>query len=380
MSTCFKTSLAALIVLTLLAGCSRATPREAVVPPTDVPQSTDVATFSEATLAVTPPPKVTPIGIPLDTVTPPLYDNNGGAAMIAPQNLHTLERLYSLSGYATAFHPQEAVIVTGELTGKVKVWSLADGSLLRELTDLHEMVFDLDFSPDGSLLAAAFGARSAVMDTTTAATQATFAGLGQIIQSVAFSPDGALLAVGGSDGIKIFRTTNWEEIAELHGHEGGVFDLDFAPDGKVLVSAGGMPDSRVIVWNTETLEIEHTLEGHGGDVHSLAISPDSRSVISGGVDRRLFVWDLSAGKSLGELSGYQDVIYGLAYSPAGTLVAAACGHDGYVMFWDIGANQAPFKLVDRGIEVRRVQFSPDGRLLAESNDQHEVVVWGSSKD
>jgi WD40 repeat protein len=92
--------------------------------------------------------------------------------------------------------------------------------------------------------------------------------------------------------------TNWEEIVELHGHQGGIFDLDFTPDGKGLVSAGGMPDSSVIVWNAENLKIEHTLEGHRGDVHSLAISPDSRFVVSGGVDRGAFLWDLSTGQFL----------------------------------------------------------------------------------
>jgi WD40 repeat protein len=74
------------------------------------------------------------------------------------------------------------------------------------------------------------------------------------------------------------------------------------------------------------------------------------------------------------------VIYGLAYSPTGTLIAAACGADGYVMVWDIEGKQAPARLVDSGVEVLRVEFSRDGYFLAESNNQHEVVLWGLSQD
>lgn len=390
-------------LMTLVSACGSATtilsPRATTVPPTAVPPTVAVipvlptATVKPVptpvpqmdtpvppTETATPTPTATATANPLGKAEPPLDDSDGEAVVLAPEDLHALERLYSLSGYATAFHPREKVIATGELTGKVKVWSLADGSLLRELTDLHGMVFDLDFSPNGNLLAAAFGAKAAVIDATTGESLTTFDGLGQFIQAIAFSPDGALLAVGGSEGIRVVGTANWEEIAELHGHEGGIFDLDFTPDGKVLVSAGGIPDSRVIVWNVDKLQIEHTLEGHGGDVHSLALSPDSRFVVSGGTDRRAFVWDLSTGEFLRGLSGYQDVIYGLAYSPTGALVAAACGSDGYVMFWDIEDKLAPFKLVDRGVEVHRVEFSPDGYFLAESNTQHQVVIWGFSQN
>jgi WD40 repeat protein len=149
------------------------------------------------TETTTPAPTKTATANPLGKAEPPLDDSDGGAVVLAPENLQALERLYTFSGYAIAFHPQESVIATGELTGKIKVWSLVDGSLLRDLTDLHGMVFDLDFSPDGSLLAAAFGAKAAVIDTTRGASLAMLSGLGRFIQSVAFSPDGALLAVGG---------------------------------------------------------------------------------------------------------------------------------------------------------------------------------------
>jgi WD40 repeat protein len=382
-----------LLVMIVVAGCGAREPTEPPTATVALPTATDApkapartsttegdADLPEATPPITPPPTVTPTAIPRSTAAPPLHDGDGGTVVLAPENLRALERLYTLSGYATAFHPQEPVIATGELTGKIILWSLEDGSRLRELTDQHAMVFDLDFSPNENLLAAAFGAEAAVVDTTSGESLASFSGLGQFIQSVAFSPDGALLALGGWDGISVVGTTDWAEITELDGHQGGIFDLDFAPDGKVLVSAGGIPDSRVIVWNVENLQIEHTLEEHGGDVHSLAISPDGRFVVSGGVDRRVFLWDLSTGEVLQRLSGYGDVIYGLAHSPTGTLVAAACGGDGYVMFWDVEGTQAPSRLVDRGVEVLRVSFSPNGGLLAESNNQHEVVIWGFSQD
>ncbi|PKO11592.1 MAG: hypothetical protein CVU39_28490 [Chloroflexi bacterium HGW-Chloroflexi-10] len=312
----------------------------------------------------------------LPTEAPNVADGN----VIEPENLQSLVRLYTLGGYAIAFHPQEPVIATGELTGYVKIWSLLDGSLLHDLVDLHGMIFDLTFSPDGSLLAAVFGANAVIINAENGENLASIGNLGQFIQAVAFSPDGTLLAVGGSNAIKVLRTADWQEVANLNGHEGSVFDLGFTPDGGNLVSAGGIPDSLVIIWDIENFEIRNTLEGHRGDVHSLAISSDSRFVVTGGSDSTVILWDLSTGELLRRLSGYQDVVYGLAYSPTGNLIAAGCGADGYVMLWDNENQIAPFKLRDEGVEIRLVAFSPDGYYLAESNSNHQIIVWTISQD
>jgi WD40 repeat protein len=316
-------------------------------------------------------------GAPIFSTIPSAVDESSNRNIaITGENLQTLTRLHTFSGYAIAFHPQESIIATGELTGRIIIWSLVDGEPISDLTNLNKMIYDLDYSPDGKLLVVASESNAFVIDVENGENVATIEKLGQFIESVAFSPDGALLAVGGSNGIKVINTGNWEEIIMLHGHQGIVFDLDFAPDGSSLVSSGGMPDSSVIVWDAKTFQIKYMLDGHGGDVHSLAISPDSRYVVSGGVDRSIILWDLLTGESQQRLSGYRDVIYGLTYSPNGDLIAAGCGADGYIMLWDNDNPSIPFRLSDGRLEVRLVQFSPDGKFLAESNNQHQVIIWG----
>src|SRR5207253_96250 len=59
----------------------------------------------------------------------------------------------------------------------------------------------------------------------------------------------------------------------LMQHSRGVRSLAFSPDGKVLAS-GGM-DRRIFLWDTKAWQPRGPLEGHSGDVIALAFSPDA---------------------------------------------------------------------------------------------------------
>ena len=298
------------------------------------------------------------------------------AGPISADKLQEIGQLFTLTGYAVAFPPEATFASTGGLDGTVKIWNLADGTLERELARLNGMIFDLVYSPDLRHLASAAGESVVVLDAADGETVARFQDLGRHVQAVAFSPDGSLLAAGGSDTIRIWNTSSWVEAAELDGHEGNVFDLAFTRDGTRLVSSGGIPDSTVIVWDMGNFEILHSLTGHGGDVHRLAISPDGQTVVTGGTDRHLKSWQVADGQQGLTLSGFRDVIYGLAYSPVEELVAAACGNDSFVMFWNPESGEMLGTLDDPRGEMLNVSFSPDGAYLATSNNHHEVIIWG----
>ena len=72
-----------------------------------------------------------------------------------------------------------------------------------------------------------------------------------------------------------------------------------------------------------------------GSVNALGISPDGQYLVSAGEDRRIRLWDLSAGSMIKELHGHSDTVYSLAFSEDGTLLASG-GHDSTVRIWDFG--------------------------------------------
>lgn len=72
-----------------------------------------------------------------------------------------------------------------------------------------------------------------------------------------------------------------------------------------------------------------------GAVYDLAISPDGQYLASAGEDRRILLWDLSAGNMVKEFRGHTDTVYSLAFSTDGTLLASG-GLDNSVKIWDFG--------------------------------------------
>ncbi|XP_068587704.1 telomerase protein component 1 isoform X2 [Cebidichthys violaceus] len=87
--------------------------------------------------------------------------------------------------------------------------------------------------------------------------------------------------------------------------------------------------------------IEHHdyLRGHSGGVTCLAFSPDGRRLLSGGKDKALMVWDVSSSpavlsKSL--LHSHKDWITGCVWTPDCVI---SCSSDGKLCLWDLEAGK-----------------------------------------
>ena len=118
----------------------------------------------------------------------------------------------------------------------------------------------------------------------------------------------------------------------------------------------------------------HTLSGHSSWVVSIALSSDGRTLISGGLDDRIMLWDLTTGERLGILIGHSKPINSLATSPDGkTLIS--CSDDDTIKIWQLPNGAMLRSLAGHSRDVNSVAISPDGQFFASGSEDRTVCVW-----
>jgi WD40 repeat protein/beta-lactamase regulating signal transducer with metallopeptidase domain len=175
----------------------------------------------------------------------------------------------------------------------------------------------LAFTPDGHLVAARGPGDTLVLLDVAAGKELRKIAPPQAVTGFAFSPDGRALATENAD-----RTITLWEVAS--GKEQGRLGKPAEPQPQ----GGRMTGLRLVING-----------GSGGDFTEpsgpigLAFSPDGRALAARGPDRSVHLWDVAAGKDIGQLKGHEGVIETVAFAPDGKTLASGAT-DTTILLWD----------------------------------------------
>lgn len=261
---------------------------------------------------------------------------------------------------------------------KVRVWNVADRSVLYDLEGHRGAVYSLAFSPDGQLLATGGTADHEVR--LWRAEDGTFlqrfSGHNGWVTSLAFSPDGSMLATSGTDGnVMLWEIESGRLIRMFDGPEGQtVHALSFSPDGKSIAIGGA--SQRVVLREVETGLRTRELLGHGAPIRSVAFSSDGKYLASAAEDKTVKIWDLVDKSAKPKtLEHHEDWVRCVVFSPDSRRIAS-CGYDGKVHLCNVltGDIVETLELNPPGKQIVRVLFSSSGRFLTTANGNGTVYV------
>jgi len=205
------------------------------------------------------------------------------------------------------------------------------------------------------------------------------------VNSVAFSPDQQWFVTAGDDGQAHLwdRATQEPRLAIRHGAV--INAVAVSPDSRLLATAGG--DGIVRIWNTQDGSAVRSLSGHQERVSGVAFSPKSgRYLVSCSRDKTARVWDTTTGREIGgsPLRGHSWWVWSAAFSADEKQIVTA-GQDGKAIVWSFDSSGATPRVLQHKVFVGHegpvfaAAFSPDGRQVASAGYDKRVLLWQPEK-
>ncbi|HEY7314641.1 MAG TPA: WD40 repeat domain-containing protein, partial [Gemmataceae bacterium] len=265
--------------------------------------------------------------------------------------------------FAARHHP-----LNGD-TAQIHLWDLSDSAAIRR-GPLLLAAKTWDFSPDNRLLAASRDDGRIVLYHLPSGQLWKELAQGRTVRSLAFHPTGRKLAVASREPpeVRVYAVPDGQELQRLP-HPTGMWNLTWSEDGQRLAAACG--DGKVYVWGPRENRPPLVLDGHKWAAVFVAFNHAGDLLASAGWDSTLRLWRVDTGQQLLSLAGdvrqprFSTDDRWLGWFPEQGKVGV------YEM---VPARECRLLGGQAEEEIRRMDFSPDGRLLAAAG-RRGVALW-----
>ncbi|KAL4890203.1 Pkinase-domain-containing protein [Aspergillus ambiguus] len=218
------------------------------------------------------------------------------------------------------------------------------------------------------------------------------------VNSLTVDPDNSILYSAGRDGVVCSwdlnlplpksspssllgasrpGPTTFRNQVQAHSH--WINDIVLTQNNSALVSASS--DTTVRLWrpHSDSTEVPNPIGKHADYVKALA-TPGSHSswVASGGLDHKLYLWDLNGGGEVlkidacGEDRTAKGSVYALG---AVSSVIASGGPESVVRVWDPKSGKLITKFVGHTDNIRDILINQDGDTIMTASSDQTIKVW-----
>jgi WD40 repeat protein/uncharacterized caspase-like protein len=272
-------------------------------------------------------------------------------------------------------------LVSSGVNVSLKIWDLEQNKIARSIQGF----WPIAFSPGGRELVSMYnGIALAVWDPNTGSQLHTLDTENELIQNIAYSKDGSMLAGGGFMGdVKLWDMNSHKMIKKFTGHVGGIYGTCFSPDGKLLASCG--MDQTVRIWDIATGKELQKIEGHEILVSDVKFSPDGKYLATASWDKTVKIWSTKDWGLTHTLEGHTNMITTIDFSADGRFLASGAGNntvakfDNSVIIWDVEKGVQHCRYTGHRGMVQKVIFDQLSNYVFSTGDDGTIKVWDYDK-
>jgi WD40 repeat protein len=163
------------------------------------------------------------------------------------------------------------------------------------------------------------------------------------------------------------------------GAQESITAVAFSPDGSLV--ATNSFDGRLRIHDVRNGEL---LRAFGADVdrggRGLAFTPDGKNIVCAGfhMDKLVRLWNAETGALVRTYAGHNEIeAYAIAVSPDGRWLASS-GTDKQILIWDLQGCELKHRITDQPFPVTALAFSSDSATLASGGGEKAIHLWDAS--
>ncbi len=147
------------------------------------------------------------------------------------------------------------------------------------------------------------------------------------------SPDGGRIAILVNYELSVLDASSGQSIRTLD-HDTEIRGFNWSPDGRLLAASGIGFDPPVLVWDTNTGEVIHSLSGHDLAAVAVCFDPTGEILATGSFDHTIKLWNVRTGELIATLLGHSGHVRSVAFSPDGSILISSSS-DGTIKIWKV---------------------------------------------